>query len=443
MAELTNAAYERIAEIFDEMSFVEIGAGAAGHHSHESNGDGVVTGYGTIGGRLVYVYSQNPSVLGGSVGVMHARKISNIYNMALNMGAPVLALIDCAGIRLKEGNGSLFSFGKIYSHISKASGVVPQIAAVYGNCGGGLSTLASMCDFVFMEKNAKLFLNSPNAITGNYEEKCDTAGSAYQTEQTGLVSFCGSSQEISEKIRDLINYLPLNNDEDAPELKASDDLNRSVAGIDSLKDKSEVLKQLADDGAFFEIKKKHAVSIVCGFLRINGRTIGAVANNKDLLCHIGVTKAVRFIRFCDAFNIPVLTLCDAGGFARDLADEIQLPAALGKLAYTYSSATVPKVTVVTGKAYGTAGIVMGSKALETDLVYAWPNAQMGFMDAALLEKITEADLCKDGNSTIYNVQHGFIDDIVEPMETRQRLAASFEMLYTKNVASPVKKHGTV
>jgi len=448
MADLKTAAYERIANLLDSGSFVEIGAcvtgkRAAGLAETVSDGDGVVTGYGTIDGRLVYVYAQNPGVNGGSIGEMHARKISSIYNMAINMGAPVLAVIDCAGVRVSEGNDSLYSFGKLFAHQAKASGVIPQIAVVYGNCGGGMAVSASMSDFVILEKSAKLFLNSPDAVKNNYEDKCDTSSAKFQAEDTGICDFYGNTDEVAAKVKELVSVLPQNNEEDSSADLTGDDLNRSVSGIDSLKTKSEMLQQISDEGKFVEIKKDHAKCMVTGFIRLNGRTVGAVANDGQKLCHMGVKKAIKFISFCDAFNIPVLTLCDVEKFCSSMENEVQLSRALGKLTYTYSNATVPMVTLVTGKAYGTAGVVMGSKALGTDLVFAYPNAKMGLMDKALMDTLTDVNKEKDVYSAMYNAQRGYIDDIILPEESRQRLIAAFEMLFSKSVMIPAKKHGTV
>jgi len=448
MADLFTAAYERIAGMLDSGSFVEIGASVtardrSGLASALKDGDGVVTGYGTIGGRLVYVYAQNPGVSGGSIGEMHAKKISNIYSMAIKMGAPVLAIVDCAGVRVEEGNDSLYSFGRLFDHQAKASGVVPQITALFGNCGGGMAVSAAMSDFVFMEDSSKLFVNSPNAVAGNYEEKCDTASASFQSEKTGLCDFHGAADEVYAKVKELAAVLPQNNEEDSSADLCSDDLNRSVAGIDKMKCKAEMLMQISDDGKFVEVKKDHAVGIVTGFIRLNGRTVGAVANNKPLLCHMCVKKASRFISFCDAFSIPVLTLTDAEGFAKDLANEVQLARALGTLTFTYSNATVPMVTLVVGKAYGTAGIVMGSKAIGADLVFAYPDAKMGLMDSALMDSLTDVNKDRDVYSALYNAQRGYVDDIILPEESRQRIAAAFEMLFSKSVMIPAKKHGTV
>lgn len=466
MANTETAAHKRIASLLDEQSFVEIGARVVSRLSDcdaslEKQGDGVVCGYGTIGGALVYVYAQDASAFSGAIGEMHAGKICRLYDMAVGMGAPLIALVDCSGVRLQEGNDSLFSFGQMFCRQAKASGVIPQITAVFGSCGGGMAVSASMSDFVFMEDtHAKLFLNSPNAVLGNYEEKCDTASAAFQSAKTGLADFTGTEEEVLSGIRELVSALPQNNETDLSAGACDDDLNRAAVGIESLS-KPDMLRLISDNGTFIEVKKAHAPEMTVGFIRLNGQTVGAVANSEQKITHFGCKKAIHFVNFCDAFNIPVLTLADAEGFAQDLANEQQLARALGKLTYTFAEATVPKVTVVTGHAYGTAGLVMNSKAIGADLVYAWSSADMGLMDpkpAAELvyaDEIAKADdktakiaeLCaqyrKLQSSAEANARRGYVDDIIEPAETRQRVIAAFEMLYTKSAAQVSRKHGTV
>ena len=467
MANTETTARGRIESLLDAQSFVEIGSRVVSRLSDcdpslEKRGDGVVTGYGTIGGALVYVYAQDAAAFSGAIGEMHAKKICRLYDMAVGMGAPLIALVDCSGVRLQEGNDSLFSFGQMFYQQTKASGVIPQITAVFGSCGGGMAVSASMADFVFMEDtHAKLFLNSPNAVLENYEEKCDTASADYQSAKTGLADFTGSEEEVLSGIRDLISVLPQNNETDLSADTCDDDLNRTVAGIDACKTKAEMLSLISDHGKFIEVKKAHAPEMTVGFIRMNGQTVGAVANNDRKITHFGCKKAIHFINFCDAFNIPVLTLADVDGFAQDLANEQQLARALGKLTFTYAETTVPKVTVVTGHAYGTAGLVMNGKAIGADLVYAWTNADMGLMDpkpaaelvyadeiakaddkAAKIAELT-AQYRKIQSSAEANARRGYVDDIIDPAETRQRVIAAFEMLYMKSAAEISRKHGTV
>ena len=446
MTSSLTTAYGRINSLLDAGSFVEIGAHVAAKYSAagEVNGDGVVTGYGTIDGALVYVYAQDPSYLGGSIGEMHAKKISKLYDMAISMKAPVIAVVDCAGVRLNEGNDSLFSFGCMFRHQAKASGIVPQITAVFGTCGGGMAVAAAMSDFVFMENGGKLFLNSPNAVEGNYEGKCDTASAEFQSEKTGLADFTGTAEEVYAGIRELVSMIPHSNVDDFSFFECDDDLNRAVAGIDSLKCKVEMIQQIADNGKYLEVKADNAKCITTGFIKLNGNTVGVVANNspEKNICFGGCKKAIHFINFCDAFSIPLLTLVDVDGFKRNENNEKLLARGLGKLTYSFVSASVPKVTVVVGDAYGTAGVIMNSKALGADIVYAWSGAKMGLMDKALLDTITDA-VDKDINAVEYNARQGYVDDIIAPAETRQRVAAAFEMLYSKDIDVLPKKHGTV
>ena len=325
-----SAASRRITSLLDAGSFVEIGAGVTARSTDfnmqetKTPGDGVVTGYGVIDGNLVYVYSQDASVLGGSMGEMHAKKIAVVYDMAMKMGAPVIGLVDCAGLRLQEATDALDAFGQLYLKQTMASGVVPQITAVFGNCGGGLATMAALTDFTFMEgKNAKLFVNSPNAIPGNTAQKCDTASAAFQSESAGLVDEVGTEEEILADIRTLICMLPCNNEEDASYDECTDDLNRLCDGIENAaEDTAIALAQISDNGVVFETKKDYAKDMVTAFIRLNGMTVGAVANRSKVydenaevkeefdgsLSTAGARKAAQFVKFCDAFNIPVLTL---------------------------------------------------------------------------------------------------------------------------------------
>ena len=445
MANSQTAARDRILKLLDAASFVEIGAGISARAALDRmDGDGVVTGYGTIDGCLVYVYAQDPAVAGGSIGEMHARKISRMYKMAVDMGAPVIALVDCAGVRFDEANDSLYSFGRMFAHQSAASGVIPQFTAVFGTCGGGLAVSASMSDFVLMESGkGKLFLNSPNAVKDNYEEKCDTAGAAFQSAKTGVCDFAGTEDEVLDELRKLVSLLPQSNDEDLSYDVCNDDLNRAVAGIEKM-DKAEAIKNISDDGIFAELKPEYGKCVVTGFMRLNGRTVGVVANNcsKKQICFEGAEKAAKLVNFCDAFNIPVLTLVDVDKFAQDECNERHLPKALGKLVSAYSSASVPTVTVICGHAYGTAGVAMNSKAIGADIVYAWTGAKIGLMDEDLKAGLTGESKASE-NSAAANAARGYVDDIFAPAETRQRVCAAFEMLFTKNVALAQRKHATI
>lgn len=471
-----NAACNRIAALLDAGSFVEIG-GAVTARSTDFNlqekdtpADGVITGYGVIDGNLVYVYSQDASVLNGAVGEMHAKKIANIYDMAMKMGAPVIGLVDCAGLRLQEATDALEAFGSVYLKQAKASGVVPQVTAIFGSCGGGLSVIPGLTDFTFMEENSKLFVNSPNAIPGNTVNKCDTASASYQSKNAGLVDAVGTEEDVLENIRTLICMLPCNNEEDASYEECQDDLNRACAEIENaVEDTAIALAEISDSNIFFETKKEFAKDMVTGFIKLNGMTVGAVANrskvydeNAEVVAEFdgslsadGARKAAEFVTFCDAFNIPVLTLTNVAGFAATEYDESHLAKEVAKMTYAFAEATVPKVNVIIGKAYGSAYIAMNSKSTGADMVYAWPQAEIGMMDAKLAAKIMYAD--KDAatinekaaeykelqSSPLSAARRGYVDTIVQPADTRKYVIGAFEMLFTKRDEQPLKKHGTV
>lgn len=471
-----NAACNRIAALLDAGSFVEIG-GAVTARSTDFNlqekdtpADGVITGYGVIDGNLVYVYSQDASVLNGAVGEMHAKKIANIYDMAMKMGAPVIGLVDCAGLRLQEATDALEAFGSVYLKQAKASGVVPQITAIFGSCGGGLSVIPGLTDFTFMEENSKLFVNSPNAIPGNTVNKCDTASASYQSKNAGLVDAVGTEEDVLENIRTLICMLPCNNEEDASYEECQDDLNRACAEIENaVEDTAIALAEISDSNIFFETKKEFAKDMVTGFIKLNGMTVGTVANrskvydeNAEVVAEFdgslsadGARKAAEFVTFCDAFNIPVLTLTNVAGFAATEYDESHLAKEVAKMTYAFAEATVPKVNVIIGKAYGSAYIAMNSKSTGADMVYAWPQAEIGMMDAKLAAKIMYAD--KDAatinekaaeykelqSSPLSAARRGYVDTIIQPADTRKYVIGAFEMLFTKRDEQPLKKHGTV
>lgn len=470
------SASNRINALLDENSFVEVGAYITARSTDfnmadkETPADGVITGYGTIEGNLVYVYSQDASVLGGSLGEMHAKKISNIYSMAVKMGAPVIGLVDCAGLRLQEATDALNGFGEMYLSQTMASGVVPQISAIFGTCGGGMAVASAMADFIFMEeKNAKLFVNSPNALEGNEVSKCNTASAKFQSEDAGLVDFTGSEDEVLSGIRKLVTLLPANNEEDAVD-DCSDDLNRVCADLaNAAGDTAILLSNIADDQDFVETKADYAKEMVTGFLKLNGTTVGAVANRTEVygadgekaeefeavLTARGARKAARFVKFCDAFNIPVLTLTNVTGFKADKHSERCIATAVAEMTHAFADATVPKVNVIIGKAYGSAYVAMNSKAVGADMTYAWEDASIGMMDAKLAAKImyANADAATIGEkaaeyaSLQESVQsaaaRGYVDTIISAEDTRKYVIGAFEMLFTKREDRPAKKHGTV
>lgn len=408
---------------------------------------------------------------------MHAKKITKLYNMAMKTGAPVIGLVDCAGLRLQEATDALNGFGELYMSQTLASGVIPQITAVFGACGGGMAVSAAMADFTFMEtKGGKLFVNAPNAISENYAEKCNTASADFQSKETGLVDFTAEGDEILTGIRILVSILPANNKDDLSYSECNDDLNRVCSDLSNyVGDTTIALTQISDEHFFMETKKDYAPSMVTGFIRLNGETIGCVANKTEaydesgvktaqydaVLTAEGCTKAAEFVDFCDAFNIPLLTLVNVKGYEATKCAEKAIAKASAKLTYAFANATVPKVTVVIGNAFGTAYLTMNSKSIGSDVVYAWENASIGMMDAESAAKIMYADeIAKADNgkalitekaesykqaqsSAVAAAKRGYVDDIIDASETRARVAAAFEMLFTKNEDRPAKKHGTI
>lgn len=472
-----NLASGRINALLDESSFVEIGAAVTARttdfnmNNTDTPSDGVITGYGVINGSLVYVYSQDASVLGGSMGEMHAKKIVRIYDMAMKMGAPVIGLIDCAGLRLQEASDALNAFGELYLKQVMASGVVPQITAIFGSCGGGMAVASAMSDFTFMEaKKARLFVNSPNALEGNEVSKCDTASAAFQSEEAGIVDVVAEEAGLIAQIRELVSLIPANNEDDLSYMECDDDLNRVCPDLEaSAADPAIALSMISDAGVFFETKAAYAKDMVTGFIKLNGTTVGAVANRTALydeegnkteefkaeLSARGCEKAAKFVKFCDAFNIPVLTLTNASGFKASKCTEKKIAKAAAALTCAFAEATVPKVNVVTGKAYGSAYVVMNSKGLGADFVYAWPNAEIGMMDASLAAKIMYADAdakelkekaaaySKLQNQAASAAKRGYVDTVIDAQDTRKYVIGAFEMLFTKREDRPDKKHGTV
>lgn len=475
------SARMRIESILDDSSFVEIGAGVKARatdfniQEKAALSDGVITGYGMINNKPVYVYSQDATVMNGTVGEMHAKKIAALYDMAVKMGAPVIGLIDCAGIRLQESTDALAGFGTIYQKMSMASGVIPQITAVYGNCGGGLAVLTALSDFTFMEeKNGKFFVNSPNALDGNYAEKLDTTTAQFAAE-AGTVDFTGDEETVAGGIRQLVDMLPCNNECDTWD-QCDDDLNRACPDMAAeIADASMALTDIGDGNVFVEVKQTFAKDMVTGFIKLDGTTVGCVANRTavfdengekseefaPVISVKGARKAAEFVEFCDAFNIPVLTLTNVKGFEANVCAEKHIAKAVAKLTYAFANATVPKVNVITGEAYGSAYVAMNSKAIGADMTYAWDTASIGMMDANLAAKIMYADDIAKADDVTAEISakaaeyaslqssvesaaaRGYVDTVINAADTRKYVAAAFEMLFSKREKHPEKKHGTV
>lgn len=476
------SARERIFALLDENSFVEIGAVVTKRNTDFNlqepsvPGDGVITGYGVIEGRIIYVYSQDSSVMGGSIGEMHAKKIIHLYDLALKVGAPVIGLVDCAGLRLQEATDALAGFGELYYKQSMASGVILQITGVFGMCGGGSSISASLSDFVFMEaEKGKLFIHTPNVILGNTVTKRDTAAASFKAE-AGMVDFVAKEEEVLQAIRELLCILPSNNEDEMNQPEGLDDINRKLPDfLEALDEPADALQKLSDDGFFFELKEHYAKEMVTGFIRLNGLTIGAIANRskkKDeagktiesfegTLTKHGCYKAEKFIKICDAYGIPILTLTNASGFSATLAEERGLSIASAKLVYAFANATSPKVNLITKKAFGSAYITMNSKHIGADFVFALEEAEIGMMEPNLAAQILYAEECKTQagskerleekakeyaalkQSADSAAKRGYIDAVIPADSVRQHLIYSFEMLYSKREGRPSKKHGTV
>lgn len=474
----TNAlsAKDRIAALVDENSFVEIGATitkrSTDFNMQEKSvpADGVITGYGLVQNTPVYIYSQDASALNGTIGEMHAKKIAHVYELAIKTGVPVIGLIDCAGMRLQESTDALAGFGRIYKVKAKASGVVPQISAIFGNCGGGVAVLAAMSDFTFMEeKNGKLFVNSPNTLEGNYTDKLDTASAAFQRMASGVDFVVEGEVELLNNVRELVSILPENNNDTAFSDECMDDLNRVVPDFAAeTADPALALEDISDNNFFLELKAGYAKEMVTGFICLDGMTIGAVANRTAIfdengkekekfdgrLTTAGCEKAASFIKKCDAFNIPVLTLTNVEGYATTVEEEKTIASAAAKLTSAFVEADIAKVNLIVGKAYGSAYISMNSKHIGADMVFALPSAEIGMMDAEVAAKIMYAG--EDGvdiagkasefaaqSSTEAAAARGYVDSVIEPESARKQLLYAFEMLYSKSEYPIGKKHGTI
>ena len=472
----TMSAKDRIASLVDENSFVELGAGitkrSTDFNMQEKSvpADGVITGYGLIQNNPVYVYSQDASALNGTIGEMHAKKIAHIYELAMKTGVPVIGLIDCAGMRLQESTDALAGFGQIYKMKAKASGVIPQISAIVGNCGGGVAVMAAMSDFTFMEQNnGKLFVNSPNTLEGNYTDKLDTASADFQKTASVVDVICDGEAEVFENVRNLVSILPENNNEIGGMEECLDDLNRLVPDFAAeVKDPAAALEDLGDNNFFLELKKDFAKEMVTGFISLDGMTVGCVANRTAVygedgseqesfearLTSDGCDKAASFIQTCDAFNIPVLTLTNVEGFATTVEEEKTIASKAAALTAAFAEADVPKVNLITGNAYGSAYITMNSKHIGADMVFALPDAKIGMMDAQVAAKIMYAD-DKDADlaakaaefaaqsGTEAAAARGYIDSIISPEAARKQLIFAFELLFTKSEYPIGKKHGTI
>lgn len=480
-------ARERLDILFDEDSFVEMDVFVKhrcndfGMRDKEMPSDGVVTGYGQVGGRLVFAFAQDFTVSGGSLGEYHAEKIVKVQKMALKMGAPIVGLLDSGGARVEEGVAALSGFGKIFYNNTVSSGVIPQISVIMGPCAGGAVYSPAITDYVFMvDKTSQMFITGPEVIktvTGEVVTAEQLGGAMTHNSVSGVAHFIGKDDtETLLQVRELLGYIPSNNMETAPVYGCGDDINRVIPEFNDIipdnpnkaYDMYEVIAKIADDGKIFDVMPNFAKNMITCYIRLDGETVGVVANQPKVgagcLDIDASDKAARFIRRCDAFNIPILTLEDVPGFLPGTNQEYGGIIRHGaKVLFAYCEATVPKVTVILRKAYGGAYIGMCNKELGADMVMAWPTAQIAVMGASgavniissvkkeikeaenpatlKAEKIVEYE--EKFNNPYVAAGLGYVDDVIEPATSRQRIISAFDMLSTKRESLPAKKHGNI
>jgi len=478
-------ARERIALLLDEGSFEEFDMFVTHRCTNFDMqkksylGDGVVTGYGTINGRQVYVFAQDFTVLGGSLSETMALKICKVMDQAMKVGAPVIGLNDSGGARIQEGINALAGYAEIFERNILASGVVPQISAIFGPCAGGSVYSPALTDFIFMSKeNSYMFLTGPKVVktvTGEDVTVDKLGGAMVHATKSGVAHFVGETEESTiETIRELVGYIPSNNFEEAPMMDTGDPFDRLEDSLNTIipenpneaYDVKDVIHAIVDDGRFLEVHENFAKNLVVGFARMGGMSVGVVANQPKAMAGVldcnASRKGARFVRFCDAFNIPLVTLVDVPGFLPGTGQEYNGVINHGaKMLYAYGEATVPKVTVTLRKSYGGAHIVMSCKQLRSDINYAWPTAQIAVMGASgatevlhgrALKEITDpeekakfiAEKEKEYNDLFANpynaAKYGYIDDVIEPRNTRFRVIRALQALQTKKDTLPMKKH---
>ncbi|MDD2432987.1 MAG: carboxyl transferase domain-containing protein [Clostridia bacterium] len=478
-------ARERLHKLLDPGSFTELDKFVAhrcvnlGMDEKEAPGEGVITGYGTIDGRLVYVFAQDFTVLGGSLGEMHAGKICKVLDLAMKVGAPVIGLNDSGGARIQEGIDALAGYGQIFYRNTLASGVIPQLSVIMGPCAGGAVYSPALTDYVFMVENiSQMFITGPQvikAVTGEDVTLEELGGAMAHNRQSGVAHFAASDEaECFAQIRKLLSFLPANNLENPPLVETGDDPGRIISALNTILpdnpnrayDMSEIISLVVDQGEFFQTMPYYAPNILTGYARVNGRVIGIVANQPKFLAGCldinASDKAARHIRFCDAFNIPLVNFVDVPGYLPGTNQEYGGIIRHGaKLLYAYSEATVPKITLIIRKAYGGSYLAMCSHDLGADQVIAWPTAEIAVMGAEgaaniifrkeinaaanPVEKRAEkiAEYRQRFVTPYAAAERGFVDLVIEPCETRPRLVNALEMLATKRKTRPAKKHGNI
>ncbi len=480
-----NTAYERLELLLDPGSFHELDAFVKhrsrefGLEQQEFPGDSVVTGWGTINGRLVYVYSQDFTVLGGSLSEVHAEKICKIMDAAMKVGAPLIGLNDSGGARIQEGVISLGGYADIFLRNTLASGVIPQISVIMGPCAGGAVYSPALTDFVFMVQNTSyMYITGPDVVKQVTHEVVtheELGGASVHAAKSGVCHVVGANEtQTLLLVREMFGYIPQNNMEDAPFLPTQDDPLRADPELDNIipdnpnkpYDIKDVINKVVDDGIFYEIHQDYAQNIVVGYARLGGHSVGIVANQPMVLAGVldiaASEKAARFIRFCDCFNLPIITLVDVPGYLPGTAQEHNGIITSGaKLVYAYCEATVPKLTVTTRKSYGGAYCVMSSKHIRGDLNLAWPTAEIavmgpeGAVEIIYRRQLQESDdpvalkkqLADEYRTRLANpyiaAERGFIDDVIEPRETRARLINALSVFQNKRDHNPPKKHGNM
>lgn len=470
-------ARERIEKLLDPGTFVELDQFVKhrcvnfGMEKQEAPGEGVVTGYGTIEGRLVYVFAQDFTVIGGSLGEMHAAKIVKVQDLSMKMGAPLIGINDSGGARIQEAVDALSGYGKIFYKNTLASGVVPQISVIMGPCAGGAVYSPALTDFIYMVKNtSQMFITGPQVIKSVTAEEVTAealGGAMTHNSTSGVAHFAAENDDdCMQQVRKLIGFLPSNNLEEAPIVDTGDDPNRIDPSLNTLipdnpnmpYNMKDIIERIADKGEFYESQPFYAMNIITGFARFDGQTVGIIANQPRVMAGCldvnASDKSARFIRFCDAFNIPLLNLVDVPGFLPGTDQEYGGIIRHGaKMLYAYSEATVPKVTVITRKAYGGSYLAMCSQDLGADQVLAWPTAEIAVMGPAGAANIifrgdpeAEAKTAKyvEDFATPYKAaERGFVDQVIEPSETRPRIITALNMLATKRENRPAKKHGNI
>ena len=470
-------ARERIEKLFDENTFVELDMFVKhrctnfGQEKKELPGEGVVTGYGTIDGRLVYAFAQDFTVEGGSLGEKHAHKIWKVMDMALKMGAPCIGINDSGGARIQEAVDALSGYAGIFFRNTAASGVIPQISVIMGPCAGGAVYSPAITDFIYMVKNtSQMFITGPAVIKSVTAEEVTAealGGAMTHNSKSGVAHFAAENEEdCIKQIRYLLSFLPSNNLEDAPIVETGDDPNRQDEGLNTIipdnpnapYDMKEIIRALVDNGEFYEVHEHFAKNIICCFARFDGRSVGIIANQPNVMAGCldvdASDKSSRFIRFCDAFNIPLVNLVDVPGFLPGVGQEHSGIIRHGaKMLYAYSEATVPKVTVITRKAYGGSYIAMCCRELGADQVMAWPTAEIAVMGpAGAANIIFRKDPDKDAKTAEYveefatpykAAERGYADMVIEPSQTRPHIITALNALASKREVGPAKKHGNI